>query len=555
MITVKSEDSISYSRIKNSDENIVFYPDIFSGQIVNKVIEQIYKGNKSVLTCLTIGLTQLTRKAYVVEKKQMVSSGSLSCVFLEDSIVKVQTGKKKMEIPCKRGSLIIFGSKFRENSSYKLPNSTITFIEKDYLANVYMNTQSRIQYGELVTTKLQNIRQLPLWKQCIQNHIKLDIIGKGSYGNVYKTRPFNREIDSLKFAVKFSRLKPESMAKPYSRDFSSWYEVFFLKDIFKPLIQKGVCPNLPLLYDAFTCKDCMLNINDKDIISPCVITVVELADGDFKNYLNIKNHTDNELYSALFQIMAGLCAIQKYGQIMNFDIKKENILYYKITPGGYFQYTIMGKKFYVPNYGYLFVINDFGISRSMSPKYPMYKSDADITFRLGSRYAFIQDGKFIPIDVKEQVDGDDKFVQANKITWSDGTSSMGAEFRMYRKNNEIIPLQTKSRTTSLLSSSDFFEHPEVVPPFEFYNDTQDAIRIFTGGKRTTQKGFHRVHPNMSKKIIEQIKPYLGKGESMKDGMFSTNPAQVLACYFILDFFGKYTDFTQKKENVIGIYEI
>ena len=48
---------------------------------------------------------------------------------------------------------------------------------------------------------------------------------------------------------------------------------------------------------------------------------------------------------------------------MHFDIKKENILYYKINEGGYFQYKILDETFYVPNYGYLFVINDF-ISRS-----------------------------------------------------------------------------------------------------------------------------------------------------------------------------------------------
>jgi serine/threonine protein kinase len=528
MITVRSGRS----------ENIVFYPDIFSGQIVDKVIEQIYKGNKSILTCLTIGLAQLTRKRYTVEES--TESVSTACVFLEDSKVKLE----KQKISCKKGSLLIFDP----DSDIKLPKAVIIFREK-VATPPFITTQSRIRYGEIVSSKLQNIRDLPLWKQCIQNHLKLDMIGKGSFANVYKA-----DLQGLKFAVKFSKLKPESVAKPYSRDFASWYEVFFLKDIFKPLIEKGICPNLPLLYDAFTCKDCQLNIGGVVSTLPCVITVVELADGDFKNYLDTQDPGINELHSALFQIMAGLCAIQKYGQVMNFDIKKENILYYKIPSGGFFQYSILGKKFYVPNYGYLFVINDFGISRSMSPSYPMYKSEKDITFRLGSRYAYVKNGKFVPINIRQQVDADNKIVPANQITWSDGTSSMGAEFRMFRGTNKIVQLTGPE----ILSSKDFFENPEVVPPFEFYNDVQDAIRIFTGGKRTTQKGSHRIHPDMSKKLVSQLKPYLGKGESMKDGLFSTNPVQVLACYFILDFFGKHTSYGKVRDiaqDVVGVYEI
>ena len=268
-----------------------------------------------------------------------------------------------------------------------------------------------------------------------------------------------------------------------------------------------------------------------------------------KEYLNYKKWSIHFLYSALFQIMAGLCAIQKYAQIMHFDIKKENILYYKINPGGYFQYKILDQTFYVPNYGYLFIINDFGISRSMSPKYPMYKSEKDKMFRLGSRYASVKDKKFIPINATDEINSEEKVVPSNKIMWSDDTTSYGAEFRMYRKDNRI------AGNTEVLGINQFLDSQKY-PPFEFYNDTQDVIRMFVGGKRTTQKGFHRVHPNVSKKFIKQLTPYLGKGDSMTDRKFSTNPSEVLACYFILDFFLKFTKYTRKpKQEIIGIYEI
>jgi serine/threonine protein kinase len=557
MITIREgQDFIPYNNIKNPEEKILFYPDIFSGKIIKKVIDNIYTENTSIILCLTVGIAQLTQKIYKIESSQQ-SQGSLAFIILQDGKVKIMSRKNKYVFPCKKGSLLIFGAEFRRDAEFSIPTASIRLVEENYLPSIYLNTEKRLQYGEMVYSKLENVRSLPIWKQCPQNILDLSIIGKGSYGNVYKGN-----IGSLKFAVKFSKLKPESIQKPFSRDFASWYEVFFLKDIFRPLIQENVCPNLPLIYDAFTCKDCKLVINEKEEEHPCVITIVELANGDLKDYLSREELSEDEIYSALFQIMAGLCTIQKYGQILNFDVKKENILFYKVTPGGYFQYTIMNKTFFVPNYGYLFIINDFGISRSMSPKYPMYKNEKDLTYRLGSRYAFIKDGKFVPIKVQKQIDSEDNVVPANEITWDDGTISTGAEFRMYRKNGKLARI--KGLKDVFLNFSyftevallDFFENPETIPPFEFYNDTQDAIRMFVGGKRTTQKGFHREQKNVSKRIIEELRPYVGKGESMKDGIFSKDPAQVLACYFILDFFGKHTNYLEKPDDeIIGVYKI
>jgi hypothetical protein len=185
----------------------------------------------------------------------------------------------------------------------------------------------------------------------------------------------------------------------------------------------------------------------------------------------------------------------------------------------------------------------------------MYRCERDLNHSLGSRYAFINDGVFVPINIKKQIDSKNMVKHCSRISWDDGTRSKGAEFRMCRESGKILTIQ--ENTPELLSSKEFFENPEIVPPFEFYNDTQDVIRIFTGGKRTTQKGFHKEHPNVPKNIMEQLKPYLGKGESMKDRKFSIFPNQVLACYFILDFFKKYTNYSEKinEKDIIGIYEM
>jgi hypothetical protein len=116
---------------------------------------------------------------------------------------------------------------------------------------------------------------------------------------------------------------------------------------------------------------------------------------------------------------------------------------------------------------------------------------------------------------------------------------------------------------------DFFSKPEIIPPFEFYNDTQDVIRMFTGGKRTTQNGFHSTLKNIPEKFVKELKKYIGPSESMKSGKhstnpnnpkkfrrFSVNPSHLVAGYFITDFFKKNTNYSQKPiGKIFGTYEI
>ena len=78
--------------------------------------------------------------------------------------------------------------------------------------------------------------------------------------------------------------------------------------------------------------------------------------------------------------------------------------------------------------------------------------------------------------------------------------------------------------------------------------------MFTGGKRTTQKGNHKEYSTVPKKFIKELAPYLGKGDSSKDRIFSDDPAQVLAGYFIESFFGEYRDKPQDSK-IIATYAI
>lgn len=543
MITVRERKIAT----ENFDENVLYYPELFTGPIISEIVKKL---DDRSISSLSVGLAMVTKKIY---KPRNIENqpGSLACIVLKEETALFEKGAEKIELNCRAGAVLILGTLFRREWVHNLPPTSIKLYEENYLPGIYLSAKQRFIYAEKIRKSLKSIKKLPVWKQCIQNEMKLDLIGKGSYGNVFQTGYLSQT-----FAVKISKLKPECLEYPYDISFSSWHEVFFLRDILKPLIEKNICPNLPLLYDVFTCNNCDLIIDSEKINVPGVIMALELAEGNLKNYLQEKRNNE-ELYSALFQIMAAIHAIQYHAQIMNFDVKKENILVYDVEPGGHWEYKIKGESYYVPNFGKLFILNDFGISRPMSPKYPVYKTKEDETFRLGSRYAVIKNGRFLPFDTTHEKDGKDNVTASHTVEWEDGKVSLGAEFRLSRKDNSILELPVKltqemvdfldkEGISTNTKSYKFFSYPEIIPPFEFYNDTQDAIRMFTGGKRTTQKGYHKEYPTVPKKFVKELLPYLGKGDSAKDYLFSLNPAEVLAGYFIQSFF---TVYRTKPENV------
>ena len=244
--------------------------------------------------------------------------------------------------------------------------------------------------------------------------------------------------------------------------------------------------------------------------------------------------------------MAGLHAIQKYGQIMNNDIKARNILYYEVDPGGYWVYKIEGIKFYVPNYGKLYVLNDFGVSTLYDPKFEIYPRKESKTFNLGSRYAINMNGFFSPIESKyELVRG--KIKETTKIAWNPSETSKGATFRLQKKDKKVFSSKTilnpeqklylhKRGCTTGTRNKGFFQKPLLIPPFEFYNDTQDVIKTFIGGKRSTQKGNHSKFKNISNRVVESLKPFVGLTDRAREKIFYKEAYYVLAGEFILKFF-------------------
>jgi len=454
------------------------------------------------------------------------------------------------------------------------------------LKNIYLDTREREKLSINIKKGLIKVNKMNLGTQCIMkkgdnklsDYLKVGkLIGSGDWGNVFKgCLPVkNKECikKSYKFAIKMSRLEKYSLKNMYSSSSPEWHEVLILRDIISPIILKNICPNLPLLIDSFVCDNCSFVFNNKYSEHPCIIIITELATGNMKDFFQNKNPTEDELYSSLFQIMAAIHSIQIHGQIMNNDVKVDNILYYNVVPGGYWHYIIHGIDFYVPNYGKLFVLNDFGVSQVFSPIYSYNIHEKSKTFLLGSRYGIVMNGKFSPINsMIEYISGYSSIQSSQKISWVSKNKkiySSGSQYNMYIKNKTPIDSGTTltSEQTKYLNKNNiesnpmkvgYFENPLFIPPFEFYNDTQDAIRMFTGGIRTTQHGYHTKFKVIGDKLHNKLIKYHGIGKSSDDRIFSTNVSQLLAGRFITDFFTKEKNYTKKIYNYgteISLYKI
>lgn len=139
-------------------------------------------------------------------------------------------------------------------------------------------------------------------------------------------------------------------------------ELFFLK-LSSFLVHHNVTPNLPLLYDKYSCED------DCNFVNPvlkgskkCLLIVNELADGDFKYIIKTLKPDIKTIKIMYFQIYVALYCMRKYFNIYHNDLHYGNVLFRKVKKGGYIKYIIEGQEIIVPNIGYIMILWDFGRS-------------------------------------------------------------------------------------------------------------------------------------------------------------------------------------------------
>jgi hypothetical protein len=162
--------------------------------------------------------------------------------------------------------------------------------------------------------------------------------------------------------------------------FEVYSELFFLK-LSSFLVHNDVVPNLPLIYDTYSCED------DCKFINPelkgkkkCMLVINELADGDLKYIIKKVKPNIDIIKIMYFQIYVSLYCMRKYFNLYHNDLHYGNVLFRKIKPGGYIKYIIEGIDIVVPNIGYIMILWDFGRSFIPGKIEPHKTKNKDIEF-------------------------------------------------------------------------------------------------------------------------------------------------------------------------------
>lgn len=168
-----------------------------------------------------------------------------------------------------------------------------------------------------------------------------------------------------KRAARFITFSTKVMAKSDAHA----QEIDLLKKMSR-LAEKGLSPNMPLLYKAteaceVPCDSCDPEV-ERLFRSPYYVVVNELADGDLIQWF-AQSHTEAEYESVIMQVLLAVRAFHGLGYAHN-DCHLGNFLYHKVAPGGYWRYNIhipgepKPTPLFVPNLGTLVVMWDPGLA-------------------------------------------------------------------------------------------------------------------------------------------------------------------------------------------------
>lgn len=371
----------------------------------------------------------------------------------------------------------------------------------------------RLDKGLRINNSLRDINA-DQWNMCMTgtnapafraNFSNVTEIGKGSFGQVYRATLNTGHDDQL--VIKEAYLTPEKRILKRATDKNQKWETIQknsyprenrMLDLVNQLLLSRRCPNFVYVYNMAMCDGCRVQrLFDKGrpASGSCYVTFMESADTDL-DHVDLINF--EEQLSVLYQLLIAVYAIHRYYAIWHRDIKTSNVFVQLIKPGGYFEYVIEGKTYYVKNAGVVAYLADFGVSEVMSPLYAF-------TNYYGSRNAEVMRSS-------QEVEGSNLYWKpislASKppIYWRDTTT--GSKVKGTR--NLITNPTIKSSVPINLNNSQKF------PAFEFFDDIQDVIRMFVGGKQAAQPGNHRPMRTLSHELRDLIndKAYLPSRSSI-----------------------------------------
>lgn len=189
---------------------------------------------------------------------------------------------------------------------------------------------------------IDNTKNLLNYNECkklIKNHNFIKK-GQGAAGDIYKAVSENCGCVVIKIFKSGYTMKRECIVQNKVKEF----------------IYKNICGNF---IDIIEC-----DYDNKYII-------MEYADNNsfyLFDELNTLNDTTNTniIYSFILQILVGLLCFQNKLNLFHGDFAFRNILYKKIVSNIILHYQINSQDFYIPTYGFLFLIIDYGSFRKIN---------------------------------------------------------------------------------------------------------------------------------------------------------------------------------------------
>lgn len=216
----------------------------------------------------------------------------------------------------------------------------------------------RFVFGKSMNTKNTDISLAEVKAQPIVSTRKF--LGKGAYGQAWVASSAKGNLSNLvRFAVKLASEDDREAEKMrvLTKHVLGIPNANGTKDYFI---------NFPMLYGS---KECTSVQGPASQMRYAIFS--ELASGDLVGLLTRPDPDTRaamsfrEFSSCIMQVIMGILKLRELGFVHD-DLHPGNILYHKITPGGYWWYQVNGKDFFIENVGKLIVLWDFGMTKAIT---------------------------------------------------------------------------------------------------------------------------------------------------------------------------------------------
>lgn len=359
--------------------------------------------------------------------------------------------------------------------------------------------QTRIETGRRIINHLNDISS-DQWDMCMtgssapifrKNFSNVKVIGRGTFGQIFKA---DFEGDDVVIKEAYLRPKEKRVLKQDVTANIKWGDIpkntypveYRFMNMVNDLLLTQACPNFLYTYNMAVCDGCKVKGAFKDTARPtssCYVSFMEPAESDLSGVVLTSM---NEQRSVFYQLLLAVHAIHKKYALFHRDIKSHNVLVQRIQPGGHFEYVVGNKTYYIENTGIVVYLADFGVASCYSP---IYGTGASFGFRnaevmRSSTEIFGSNLFFQPFKTQHDFEikkGQVSIVPPFLVDWKDNQTGEMIESTMnqFNRHVNVVP----DRAVNINDNSKF-------PPFEFFNDIQDVVRIFIGGKQTVQPGDH-----------------------------------------------------------------